>query len=47
MASKLFWFRTQPRIKNASTMIQMSVTADPTTVIVRMSCTTAIPVRLR
>jgi len=35
MASKLFWFRTQPGIRNASTMIQMSVTADPTTVIVR------------
>ena len=46
-AKRLFWFLTQPGIRNASTRTQTTVINIPTMVRVRMSCATATPVRLR
>jgi hypothetical protein len=47
IAKRLFWFPTQPGIRNASTRTQMIVINIPTMVSVKMSCATATPVRLR
>src|SRR5215468_10124193 len=46
-ARRLFWFLTQPGIKNASTRTQITVINIPTIVSVKMSWATATPVRLR
>ena len=47
IARRLFWLRTQPGIRKASISTQTQVMTSPTTVSDRMSCVTAIPVRLR